>query len=99
MVAFDDLAVQHARRMVLAGSPADALSTLLIDDRRFAGALTVRRDADAVRLLLDDPFSRVARAVVLTVGAGLLGTVRPPTGPTIEPHGSAQPWPWERFSS
>ncbi len=103
LVAFDDLAVQHARRRVLAEAPADALSTLLIDDRRFAGALTVRRGPDAARLLADDPFApfapfaRIAPATLLSLGPGLIGRVPAPTGPTIERHGSAQPWPWERF--
>jgi hypothetical protein len=68
LVAFDDLAVQHARRRVLAEVPADAVSTLLIDDRRFAGALTVRRGPDARRLLRDDPFARIAPAALLTLG-------------------------------
>lgn len=97
LVAFDDTAVQHARRRVLAEAPADAVSTLLIDDRRFAGALTVRRGAGAAALLRDDPFARIAPATVLRVGPGLLGRVAAATGPTIERHGSAQPWPWDRF--
>ncbi len=97
LVAFDDLAVQHARRRVLAERPADALSTLLIDDRRFAGAVTVRRGPDAERDLRDDPFARIAPATVLALGPGLIGRVPAPTGPTIERHGSAQPWPWDRF--
>lgn len=94
---FDDLAVQHARRRVLAEAPADAVSTLLADDRHFTGALTVRRGPGAEALLRDDPFARVAPAELLQLGAGLLGLVAAPTGPTIERHGSAQPWPWDRF--
>jgi len=94
---FDDVAVQEARRRVLAGPPADAVSTLLADDRHFAGALTLRRGGDARALLRDDPFARVARGELLEVGPGLLGRVAAPTGPTIERHGSAQPWPWDRF--
>ncbi len=95
---FDDVTVQHARRRVLAEAPADAVSTLLADDRHFTGALTVRRGPDAERLLRDDPFARVAAAELLQVGSGVLGAVLAPTGPTIERHGSAQPWPWDRFS-
>jgi hypothetical protein len=34
---------------------------------------------------------------VLQVGAGLLGVAAPPAGPTIDPYGSAEPWPWHRF--
>lgn len=96
-VLFDDLAVQHARRRVLAEAPADAVSTLLADDRHFTGAVTLRRGPGAERLLRDDPFGRVGRAQVLRIGPGLLGRVPAPTGPTIERHGSAQPWPWDEF--
>jgi len=94
---FDDTAVQQARRAVLAGLPADGVSTLLTDDSHFAGAITVRRGAGAATLLRDDPFTRVQPGRVLRVGAGLFGSAPAPTGPTIERHGSAQPWPWELF--
>lgn len=97
---FDDGAVQGARRSVLADSePADLVTTLLVDDRHFAGALTARRGEDARRRLADDPFARVDRGStrVLHVGPGLLGTVAPPPGPVIERHGSAVPWPGGRF--
>jgi hypothetical protein len=94
---FDDLAIQQARRRVLADPPPDAVSTLLADDSRFAGAITVRRGDDARLLLADDPFGRIHPARVVHVEAGVFGTVPPPTGPTIERHGSARPWPWDRF--
>jgi len=94
---FDDPAVQQARRGVLTGPPPDAVSTLLADDSRFAGAVTVRRGEDAKVLLRDDPFARVHPARIMRVEAGVFGTVPPPTGPTIERHGSARPWPWDRF--
>lgn len=94
---FDDVAVQHARRRVLAEAPADAVSTLLADDRHFTGAVTIRRGPGAAGLLRDDPFARVAPAELLRVGPGVLGRVPAPTGPTIERHGSAQPWPWDVF--
>lgn len=94
---FDDVAVQEARRRVLAGPPPDLVSTLLADDSHFTGALTVRRGPGAAALLRDDPFARVARAELLEVGPGLFGRVAAPTGPTIERHGSAQPWPWDHF--
>src|SRR5690349_14430327 len=68
---FDDLAVQHARRRVLAELPADAISTLLSDASHFEGALTVAR-GDAVARLRDEPFARVFDARVLRVEAGLL---------------------------
>jgi hypothetical protein len=94
---FDDLAVQQARRRVLAGPAPDAVSTLLADDSRFAGAITIRRGASARELLADDPFARIHAARIVEVGAGIFGTAPPPTGPTIERHGSARPWPWDRF--
>jgi hypothetical protein len=94
---FDDPVVQQARRRVLAGPAPDAVSTLLADDSRFAGAVTVRRGADAQALLHDDPFARVHPARIVRVEPGVFGVAPPPTGPTIERHGSARPWPWDRF--
>jgi hypothetical protein len=94
---FDDPAVQEARRRVLAEPPPDAVTTLLADDSRFAGAITVRRGPDAEALLRDDPFVRLHPARIIRVEAGVFGTAPPPTGPTIERHGSARPWPWDRF--
>ena len=94
---FDDVAVQQARRAVLAGPPVDAVSTLLRDDSHFEGAITVVRGA-AVALLADDPFARVVPARVLRVEAGVLGRTAAPCGPTIERYGSAEPWPWDRFA-
>ena len=93
---FDDLAVQHARRALLAGPAPDAISTLLSDASHFEGAITVAR-GDAVARLRDDPFARVFPQRILRVEAGLLGAVPPPCGPTIERYGSAEPWPWDRF--
>jgi len=97
--AFDDLAVQHARREVMRSAfPPDAVSTLLVDDSHFAGAITVRRGPAAVgRLRTADPFARIEPARVLRVGAGVVGRLLLPAGPVIERHGSAQPWPWAWF--
>ena len=95
-LAFDDLAVQQARRAVLAAPAQDAVSTLLSDASHFEGALTVARGGGMTRLA-DDPFTRIFPARVLRVDAGLLGAVPPPCGPTIERYGSAQPWPWDRY--
>ena len=51
--AFDDLAVQHARREVMRSAfPPDAVSTLVVDDSQFAGAITVRRGPGVVGTLL-----------------------------------------------
>jgi hypothetical protein len=96
---FDDPAVQHARRRVLAGPPFDAVSTLLRDSSHFEGAVTVARGGDEQRLRWDDPFARVFPARLLRVESGLFGRVPPPAGPTIERYGSAQPWPWDRFEA
>ena len=98
LLAFDDVAVQEARRRILAdGRPPDAVTTVLIDNSHFAGALTIRRGPDAHVLLRDDPFARVADARVLRIDAGIVGEVLLPVGPVIERHGSGQPWPWEHF--
>jgi hypothetical protein len=94
---FDDLAVQQARRRVLAGPRFDAVTTLLSDASHFEGALTVARGDAQLARLRDDPFARVFPARILTVGPGVLGTLAPPAGPTIERYGSANPWPWDRF--
>ena len=96
-LAFDDLAVQQARREVLARPPAAAVSTLLRDNSHFEGAITAARGSDAKSWLQEDPFARVLPARLFHVGAGLLGTAQPPVGPTIERYGSSNPWPWDRF--
>jgi hypothetical protein len=95
---FDDLAVQHARRRILAEPFPDLLSTLLSDDSHFEGAISGWRGAGAERRASGDPFARVFPARTLHVGAGLLGRTPPPAGPTIERYGSVSPWPWDRFT-
>jgi hypothetical protein len=95
---FDDLAVQQARREVLAREPMDAVTTLLGDASHFEGALTVAREGQVARLV-DDPFARIFPQRVLRVDAGVLGRALSPCGPTIERYGSANPWPWDRFSA
>jgi len=97
-LAFDDLAVQHARRRVLAEPPQDAVSTLLRDASHFEGAITVARGGGVARLV-DDPFARIFPALILRVDAGVLGAVAAPAGPTIERYGSANPWPLDRFDA
>ena len=94
LLAFDDLAVQHARRALLSDTrPPDAVSTALVDDSHFAGSITVWRGPHA-----DDPFARVEPARTLRVAAGVVGAFALPAGPVIERHGSAQPWPWAWFA-
>ena len=87
---FDDTAVQQARRVVLAGPPARAVSALLRGESIFAGAVTVDPR-------IDDPFARIFTAVRLTIGPGLFGSVPAPPGPDIERHGSGAPWPYPSF--
>jgi hypothetical protein len=95
---FDDPAVQQARRHVLLGPFPAAVSTLLRDDSHFEGAITVARSPAERHRLHDDPFARIFPARLLSIEAGILGSMPPPTGPTIERYGSANPWPWDRFS-
>jgi hypothetical protein len=97
-LAFDDLAVQQARRRILAEPPLDAVSTLMRDASHFEGAVTVARGA-GVRRLADDPFARIFPAQILRVDAGVLGAAAAPAGPTIERYGSANPWPWDHFDA
>jgi hypothetical protein len=89
---FDDLAVQQARRDVLARPPARAVSTLLHDSSRLQGAITVTDERCAA-----DPFARLASRRVLRADRGLFGRPKPPVGPTIERYGSANPWPWDHY--
>jgi hypothetical protein len=96
-VPFDDLAVQQARRLVLLHGFSAAVSTLLRDDSHFEGAITVARSPTEKRRLHDDPFARIFPSTLMAVEAGILGSVAPPTGPTIERYGSGNPWPWDRF--
>ncbi len=90
-VLFDDLAVQRARQLVLAGGPWTAVTTLVSDSTRFRGSLV------AARAPFDDPFARIAPAVRLTVGPGLLaaGPPRLPS-PVVERY-AGQPWPQTGF--
>ena len=95
-LAFDDLAVQQARRELLQGQPYEAVTTLLTDDSHFEGSLLVARGEETARLA-DDPFARVFPPRLLHVGPGVLGRVPWPASPVIERYGSAQPWPADRF--
>ena len=97
-LAFDDLAVQQARRRVLAEPPQDAVSTLMRDASHFEGAVTVARGAGVTRLR-DDPFAQIFPARILRVEGGILGSAAPAAGPVIERYGSANPWPCDRFDA
>jgi hypothetical protein len=95
---FDDAAVQQARRLVLLDPFAAAVSTLLRDDSHFEGAVTVAHSPAERHRLHDDPFARIFPSRLLSIEAGILGSVPRPTGPAIERYGSGNPWPWDRFS-
>lgn len=96
---FDDPAVIRARQVVLADAePPDAVTTMVVDASRFAGALTARRGPDATQRLRDDPFARVLPAQVLHVAAGVIGTGTPLAGPVTERR-AGEPWPWDRWSA
>lgn len=95
---FDDVAVSHALRAVLAAPPLDVVSTLVLGDDRFVGALTAVHDKGPSRLA-DDPFAAIFATTVVRVGGGLLGTTPWPVGPVIQRYGGANPWPWDRFAT
>lgn len=94
-LAFDDPAVAHATRTVLAMAPADVFSTLVEGDDRCRGALTAMHGEPG--RLGYDPFANLFPAVVLRVGPGILGNMPAPVGPSIQRCGGANPWPWDRF--
>lgn len=67
------------------------------DESHFEGAITVARSPSEKHRLREDPFARIFPSRPLAVDAGILGSVAPPTGPTIERYDSGNPWPWDRF--
>lgn len=93
---FDDVAVSDALRATLRLPPPDVVSTLLQGDASFVGALTAVRDPGARRLGYD-PFGAIFHARRLRVGAGLLGRMAAPVGPSIQRYVADNPWPWDRF--
>lgn len=96
-IPFDDPAVSGALRAALAAPWPDVLSTLVVEDSRFAGALTAVRDGDRARLA-SDPFARIFPAALIEIGPGLLGLTPAPTGPVIQRYGGGRPWPWGEFT-
>jgi hypothetical protein len=93
-LAFDDGAVTHALRQLLAGPWPVAVSTALVDWSRIAGSITLgRSEADVAT----DPFARLVPRTILQVPAGTLGAIAAPTGPCVTRYGSGNPWPWDRY--
>ncbi len=72
------------------------LSTLVVGESRFGGALTAVRDGDYARLDAD-PFARIFPNRILELGPGLLGRTPAPTGPGVQRYGGGEPWPSDRF--
>jgi hypothetical protein len=89
---FDDPTVSGAMRAILAGPPADAVTTFVRDSSHFSGGLSVWRDG----LPHDDPFVRLGPSRVFDVGPGLFGRLAPPPGPVIQRY-AGQPWPMAGF--
>ena len=94
----DDPAIVQARRAVLRDGRPCAVTLLTEDPVFIAGALSIARadNPAQVAALADDPFSRLWKARLLSVGAGVLGRLVRPTGPSLERYGG-RPWPWDLF--
>ena len=98
-LSFDHPEIQQVRRDVLAwwipmlGDNLVCLTTLALDESRFAGAITVtHRPPEAG----DDPFARIFPATSLHTD--LFCLVPPPPGPVIERYAGV-PWPGGSFDS
>jgi hypothetical protein len=87
---FDDPAVSGALRMALASEPARILTTLVVEEVDYAGALVSPT-------FLVTPFDRIFPSRTLRVGAGLLGRTPWPTGPVIARYAPGSVWPYDRF--
>lgn len=94
-VPFDEPAVSHALRRVLARPWPRMVATLLADWSTFAGAITV---ADDRRPLHGDPFAGFLPQRIVELPAGELGSLPAPTGPAITRYGSGNPWPWDVYA-
>ena len=96
-IRFDEPEIQQARRDILAwwvpllGDELVCFTTLVVDESRCGGAITV---AASPRLFESDPFARIFPAA--TVRTDLFARVPPPTGPSIERY-SGLAWPGGAF--
>jgi hypothetical protein len=91
---FDDAAVSGALRRYLAGPSGRAVTTLLVSDVLYVGALVV---GDSKGELYEDPFALVYPRRLLRVDAGVFGRQPHPPGPGIARYRGAWPWPWDEF--
>ncbi len=73
---FDDVAVSHAIRSVLAGAPVDVVSTFVTGDDRFVGAITAVHDDEPTRLR-DDPFAAIFPTRLYASGPASSAGLRP----------------------
>lgn len=87
---FDDPAVSGALRAALASEPARLISTLVVDEVRYAGVIVAPPH-------LATPFARIFPSHTYRVDAGLLGRMPFPTGPVIARYRPGTVWPWDRF--
>lgn len=92
-VLFDDVAVQHGRRLLLAYGGFDAVTTFSRDAATFGGALLAWRGSWTP----DHPFATVAPARRVSVGAGLIADGPPLLPSAIVERYAGQPWPADRF--
>lgn len=96
-LAFDQPEVQQVRRDALAwwipmlGDALICLTTLALDESRYAGAITVTRQPTRWS---DDPFSRIFPATL--VRTDLFCAVTPPPGPVLERYAGVA-WPGGSF--
>jgi hypothetical protein len=96
-IRFDEPEIQQARRDVLAwwvpllGKELVCFTTLVVDESRCGGAITV---ATSPELFESDPFARIFPPTI--VRTDLFGRVPPPTGPAIERY-SGLAWPGGAF--
>jgi hypothetical protein len=94
-ILFDDPAICQAMRMILAGPPSHAMSTLVRDPSTIGGAFTATH-APSPEGLADDPFARIFPRTLLRVDGGFVGTMPAPAGPGVQRY-AGSPWPWAQF--
>ena len=92
-VRFDGRVIDRRRRIGLLGEDFVCLSTIALDARRCAGAVTVARSGARFDC---DPFARLFPGTI--VESELFCPVPPPPGPAIERYAGA-PWPGGRFAT
>lgn len=90
---FDDPAVVRARRAARSLPRPRCVSTLTVDAVHFAGSLWVPGNRGRLE---DDPFRLLGVPLLLSVGAGILGSGRDLAGPAQERYAGA-PWPSGSF--